>query len=77
MATQSVDIKTDSWTKVSSGAAAVFKQNVNKVKVNVGSSAPDDTSPYIYWYKDSFQYDGVDDIYMKSCVEDFSVVVIT
>ena len=76
MATQSVDIKTDSWTKVAAGAAAVFKQNENKVKVNVGSTTPDGTSPYIYWFKDSFQYDGTDNIYMKSCVEDFSVVVI-
>lgn len=77
MATNSVDIKTDSWTKVNAGAGAVFKQNINKVKVNVGSTAPDATSPYVYWYDGNFQYDGTDNIYMKSCDEDFSVVVIT
>ena len=77
MATKSADLKTDSWKNVNSGACAVFKTDINQVKVYTGSSAPDDSSPFIYWSGDSFQYDGTDDVYMKSCVEAMTVVIIT
>ena len=76
MATKYVTVTTD-WTEVNSGACMIQKLTNRDLKVNTGSSTPDDTSPYAIFKTTTFNYPGSDKVYMRSRDIDITVTVIT
>jgi len=76
MATKYVTIS-NSWKEVNSGACVCQKRTKKDILVYVGSSEPDDNSPYGVWRYGNFAYNGSDKLYAKTRSGDVTLVVFT